>query len=563
MSAAPLPPPTRAGTPALTLGAPRFRDTHLAGLARAQGDAAAWQAALAQGARAAAGGTEGDYAVGISDDAGRTFLAVDRFAIRTLCYRLIDGALHYAERADDLAALPPSAEIEPQAIFDYLYFHVIPSPRTIFKGVHRLPPAHYAWFEAGQLTVAPYWVPQFHEPARADYPALAAEFRQLVRDAVATQLDGSKPACFLSGGTDSSTVAGMIGQVAGRPAATYSIGFEAEGYDEMQYARIAAQRFGTEHHEYYVTPDDLVRSIPTVAAHYDQPFGNSSALPAFYCAQVARQDGVTRLLAGDGGDELFGGNARYAKQRVFGFYDAVPQVLRQGLLEPLLERTPLGTLPLARKGRSYVEQAKVPLPDRMQMYNLLLRLGVDQVFTPDFLSQVDTSDPLRQQQAVWQQVPGDASPLNRMLAYDWRYTLAESDLPKVTGSTALAGMAVGYPFLDQRLVDFSLRLPTEYKLKRQKLRWFFKEALRGFLPDEILTKKKQGFGLPFGVWATKHAALQQLAADSLHSLAGRGIVQPAFIETLLSELLPAHPGYYGEMVWVLTMLEQWMRRNVR
>ena len=176
---------------------------------------------------------------------------------------------------------------------------------------------------------------------------------------------------------------------------------------------------------------------------------------------------------------------------------------------------------------------------------------------------MDTSDPLRQQQAVWQQVPGDASPLNRMLAYDWRYTLAESDLPKVTGSTALAGMAVGYPFLDQRLVDFSLRLPTEYKLKRQKLRWFFKEALRGFLPDEILTKKKQGFGLPFGVWATKHAALQQLAADSLHSLAGRGIVQPAFIETLLSELLPAHPGYYGEMVWVLTMLEQWMRRNVR
>ncbi|MBE0547632.1 MAG: asparagine synthase, partial [Rubrivivax sp.] len=545
-------------------GAPRFRDSRLADLARTQGNAAARQAALAQGGAApAAAGTEGDYAVGITDAAGRTFLAVDRFAIRTLCYRVINGALHYAERADDLAALPPRAEIDPQAIFDYLYFHVIPSPRTVFKGVHRLPPAHYAWFEAGQLTVAPYWVPQFQEPARADFPALAAEFRELVRDAVATQLDGSKPACFLSGGTDSSTVAGMIGQVsglAGRPAATYSIGFEAEGYDEMQYARIAAQRFGTEHHEYYVTPDDLVRSIPAVAAHYDQPFGNSSALPAFYCAQMAREDGVTRLLAGDGGDELFGGNARYAKQRVFGYYEGVPRALRKGLLEPLLERTPLGTLPLARKGRSYVEQAKVPLPDRMQMYNLLLRLGVDQVFTPDFLAQVDPCDALRQQQAVWQQVP-DASALNRMLAYDWRYTLAESDLPKVCGSTQLAGMAVGYPFLDQRLVDFSLRLPSEYKLKGQKLRWFFKEALRGFLPDEILTKKKQGFGLPFGVWATRHAKLQQLAADSLHSLAGRGIVRPAFIETLLKELLPAHPGYYGEMVWILMMLEQWLQRR--
>jgi asparagine synthase (glutamine-hydrolysing) len=546
---------------ALTLGLPRFADSRLAGLAREQGDAAAWQAALAQDAAQAAASAEGDFAVGLTDAQGRIFLAVDRFAVCTLCYRVIGGRLHYAARADELAALPPRAGIDPQAIFDYLYFHVIPSPRTIFQGVFRLPPAHCAVFEGGQLSVTPYWVPRFSEPASPAFEPLAAEFRQRVQDAVAAQLDGSKPACFLSGGTDSSTVAGMIGQVAGRPAATYSIGFEAEGYDEMRYARIAAQRFGTEHHEYYVTPDDLVRSIPTVAAHYDQPFGNSSALPAFYCAQMAREDGVTKLLAGDGGDEFFGGNARYAKQRVFGYYDGVPQALRSGVLEPLLERTPMGTLPLARKGRSYVEQAKVPLPDRMQMYNLLLRLGVENVFTPDFLGRVDTADPLRQQQAVWQQVQG-ASPLNRMLAYDWRYTLAEADLPKVCGTTALAGVAVGFPFLDAALVDFSLRLPTDYKLKGLKLRWFFKEALRGFLPDEILAKKKQGFGLPFGVWANRHAGLRRLAEDSLHSLAGRGIVRPEFIRALLGELLPAHPGYYGEMVWVLMMLEQWMRRDV-
>ena len=498
----------------------------------------------------------------MTDATGVSFLAVDRFALRSLCYRIVNGQLHFAERADELASIPPKAQIDPQAIFDYLYFHVIPSPRTVFQGVHRLPPAHYALFEAGTLTVAPYWVPRFEEPARPLFEPLANEFRQRLRDAVAAQLDGSKPACFLSGGTDSSTVAGMIGEATGRAAATYSIGFEAEGYDEMQFARIAAKRFGTEHHEYYVTPDDLVRSIPAVAAHYDQPFGNSSVLPAFYCAQMARQDGVTKILAGDGGDELFGGNSRYAKQRVFGYYDHVPQALRQGLLEPLLERTPLGTLPLARKGRSYVEQAKVPLPDRMQMVNLLLRLGVDSVFTPDFLAQVDTTDPLRQQRAIWPQAQG-TSTLNRMLAFDWRYTLAEADLPKVCGSAALAGMAVGFPFLEQDVVDFSLRLPTEYKLKGQKLRWFFKESLRGFLPDEILAKKKQGFGLPFGVWANKHAGLRELAADSLQSLAGRGIVRREFITTLLDVHLPAHPGYYGEMVWILMMLEQWLRRADR
>ncbi len=553
----------RDGATAVASGAPRFTDADLSRIGREQGVAAAWQAALARGAAQAAAGVTGDFAVGITDAAGRTFLAVDRFAIRTLCYRLIDGRLHFAARADELAELPPAAAIEPQAVYDYLYFHVIASPRTIFQGVYRLPPAHYALFESGRLTVAPYWVPEFTEPTRASFEPLATEFRQLVRDAVAAQLDGSKPACFLSGGTDSSTVAGTIGQVAGRPAATYSIGFEAEGYDEMQYARIAARRFGTEHHEYYVTPDDLVRSIPAVAAHYDQPFGNSSALPAFYCARMAREDGVTRLLAGDGGDELFGGNSRYAKQRIFGWYEGVPQVLRHGVLEPLLERTPLGTLPLARKGRSYVEQARVPLPDRMQMTNLLEHLGVANVFTPDFLARVDPTDPLRQQQGVWQQVPGEASALNRMLAYDWRYTLAEADLPKVCGSTSLASIAVGFPFLDQTLVDFSLRLPTEYKLKGLKLRWFFKQALRGFLPDEIITKKKQGFGLPFGVWANRHQALRKLASDSLHALGARGIVRPLFIRQLLDDRLPSHPGYYGEMVWILMMLEQWLRAHDR
>ena len=542
----------------LSVGAPRFHDNRKAALARSKGHLAAWQAALAESGAQAACAVEGDFAVGLDDGMGRVFLAVDRFAIHSLCYRIIDGHLHFAERADELAALPPKANIDPQAIFDYLYFHVVPSPRTVFQGVYRLPAGHSALFERGRLTVAPYWMAQFTEPGAIRLDTLASEFRQLLKDAVARQLDGSKPACFLSGGTDSSTVAGMIGAVAGRPAATYSIGFDAEGYDEMAFARIAAKRFGCEHHEYYVTPDDLVRSIPALAAHFDQPFGNSSALPAFYCAKMAREDGVTRLLAGDGGDELFGGNTRYAKQRVFGYYDRVPAALRSGLLEPLLERSPLGGLPLARKGRSYVEQAKVPLPDRMQMYNLLMRLGVAQVFSPDFLAQVDTADPLRQQRAVWQQGQ-TGSPLNRMLAYDWRYTLAEADLPKVCGATRLAGMQVGFPLLDAALVDFSMRLPSDYKLKRLKLRWFFKEALRGFLPDEIIAKKKQGFGLPFGVWANRHPALRQFMAESLHSLGERGIVHSGFIDALVKQHLPAFPGYYGEMVWILMMLEQWLR----
>lgn len=542
----------------LATGHPRFSDLHLAELACSDDAIAAWQKLLAAGDRLQAiSSVRGDFAVGVQLPGGGTFLAVDRFAIRSLCYRVKNGQLHFAERADGLA--DAATEIDQQAIFDYFYFHCIPSPRTIFKDVYRLPPGHYAWFDGSELTVAPYWTPEFSERRDVSFEQLSGEFRRLLREALAKQLDGSKPACFLSGGTDSSTVAGMIGQVLGKPAATYSIGFEAEGYDEMEFARIAARKFGTEHHEYYVTPDDLVRNIPTVAAYYDQPFGNSSALPAYYCAKMAKEDGVSKILGGDGGDELFGGNTRYAKQKIFGWYGLFPGALRRGVMEPILGSARLGKLPGFGKAASYIEQAKVPMPDRLEMYNLIMRLGNVSVFTEGFLAGIDSGLPLRHQREVWRSAKSPCSELNRQLAFDWRYTLAESDLPKVVGTASLAGLEVGFPLLDDALLEFSSSLPTSYKLQRLKLRWFFKEALKGFLPDEIITKKKQGFGLPFGVWVVRNAALRELAEESLWGLVRRGVLRGDFVDLLFGQYLGEHPGYYGEMVWISMILEQWLR----
>lgn len=483
-------------------------------------------------------------------------LRVDPFGLQSLCYRVVDGQLRSAARADDLA--DASTPIDPQAIFDYLYFHVIPAPRTIYQGIYRLPPGHAATLVNGQIEITRTWTPHFDELRAPSFDALKAEFRQLLHDSVAAQLDGSKPATFLSGGTDSSTVAGMIGRASGQTPHTYSIGFDAQGYDEMEYARLAAKHFKAQHHEYYVTPDDLVQSIDLVATSFDQPFGNSSVLPAYYCAKMARDDGVTKLLAGDGGDELFGGNSRYAKTRVFGWYQHVPHLLQKSLLEPLLNTGLAGNFAVTRKGRSYVEQARVPMPDRSEMVNLIMHLGPAEVLTPSFMAQIDTHLPLQLQRQVWQATQAPCSELNRELAFDWRFTLADSDLPKVMGATRCAGVDVGFPMLDERLLTFSIKLPTHYKLKGLQLRWFFKEALRGFLPDEILAKKKQGFGLPFGVWANTHPALKKFATDSLHSLAARGIVRPEFIQTLINQRLPEHPGYFGEMVWILMMLEQWL-----
>lgn len=523
-------------------------------------DKSVWLAAYARHGVDAPQTVKGAFSVAIAWPDGKMFCAVDRFSLHSLCYRVVDGELRVAERADELAGA--EGDIDPQALYDYLYFHMIPAPRTVFKDVFRLPAGHYALFENGRLTVAPWWQPHFDEARRASFADLKAEFRQILLDGVRDQIAG-ETGCFLSGGTDSSTVTGLLREVTGQPARAFSIGFAAAGYDEMEYARIAARHFGAEHHAYYVTPDDLVAGITQVATSYDQPFGNSSVLPAYYCAKAAREAGLTRVLAGDGGDELFGGNARYAKQRVFGVYERIPGFLRRGVLQPLLTGTALpGRIPGVKKAASYVEQASVPMPDRMQMYNLLTRLGLDTVLTPEFLAQVGPQDTLRQQRENWR--AADARSLvNQMLWYDWKYTLADNDLPKVLGSTRLAGLEVGFPFLDDRLVDFSLRLDPELKVKGLTLRWFFKEALKDFLPPEIIAKKKHGFGLPFGVWAVEHPALRKLAVDSLDYLRGCRIVRADFLDRLLKDYLPQYPGYYGELVWILMILSQWLQARPR
>ncbi len=553
----------REGLLAAVWGQVRFKDVRLAHLAQTEGVAKT----LADGWRDMGERIIADLSGAFSlcilnEGTGEAVLAIDRMGIQPLSYQVSGEGLVFGSSADALVLHPlTKPEIDPQGIYNYVYFHMIPGEGTVYKGQQRLLPGEYLVFRKGKAETRKYWEMQFVEQERLPFGELKQAFLGLLHSSVHEACGDQETGAFLSGGTDSSTIAGILGAVSGGPARTYSIGFEADGYDEMEYARIAARHFSTQHHEYYVTPDDVVAAIPQIAAIFDQPFGNASAVPAFYCARMAKADGLSRILGGDGGDELFGGNERYAKQTIFSLYERIPSVLRKAALEPFVFNMPGGgRIPLLRKARSYIEQASVPMPARLETYNLLERYGHDQVFTQAFLAATDIGQPLSRLNETYRQAHAE-SLINRMLALDLKFTLADNDLPKVVKACELAGMEVAFPFLNDEMVAFSARLAPELKLRGTKLRYFFKEALRGTLPDEIITKQKHGFGLPFGVWLQNHKPLQALAADSLSDLKSRHIVRADFIDKLLGQHLDEHAGYHGTMVWVLMMLEQWFRQR--
>lgn len=503
----------------------------------------------------------GDFALAAWDrNTRRGLLAIDRIGAHQLVYARAGDTLTFATSLDLLGGFPGIArELSTQALYDYFYFHVVPGPQTVFTQMLRVPPGHCIEFGDGAASEpVPYWTMRFTEIDDRPVDRLKEAFFSLLQDTVREAADGGRCGSFLSGGTDSSTVSGTLGRCSGAPARTFSIGFDVPGYDETEYARIAARHFGTEHHEYYVTPRDVVDALPRIAASYDQPFGNASAVPAYYCASFAREHGVERLLAGDGGDELFGGNDRYAKQYLFSLYGHVPPALRRSLVEPLLLSSTLpAKLPVLRKLRSYVAQARPPMPQRYESYNLLQHLGAAEVLCPEFLAGIDAEHPRQLLAEAHAPFAGD-SLINQMLGIDLRFTLADGDLPKVTHMCNLAGVDVTFPLLDDRLIDFSRELPSDLKLRGTQLRWFFKQALLDFLPPEIITKKKHGFGLPVGPWLVGHKPLFDLAMDSINGLLSRRIVQPRFVDDLVKNKLQEHAGYYGTMMWILMVLGIWL-----
>jgi len=450
--------------------------------------------------------------------------------------------------------------ISKQAIFNYLYFHCIPAPKTIFDEVKKLEPAKAVTFNSEfSHTEELFYSPGFTQQplSQQDIEALKTECLATI-DTIVEQQSKADSGAFLSGGLDSSTVAGMLAKH-NQPAKTFSIGFHIDGYDETPYAKLTAKHFNTEHHVLYLEADEAAAEFVKVAQYFDEPFGNSSAMAAYFCAKFAKEYGVNTLLAGDGGDELFAGNERYAKQKRFELYYKLPKPLRV-LVNASLNNKLARRVPGVSKVSSYVRQAEIKLPGRLQTYNFINMFGVDNMFTPEFLNDIDVGQPIELIEKRYSEAKSKHS-VDRMLYLDWKFTLTDNDLVKVNSMCELAGVEVKYPLLDKRLIDFSCKVPADVKLPEYKLRHFYKETCRGFLADETLNKSKHGFGLPFGLWLKENDALKSIAIDALEKFKLRGIVKSSLIDDALNAHESVHASYYGELIWIMVVLELWLQRD--
>jgi len=546
----------------VVIGTPGWRDGALAEEQQVKGPAKALRLAYRQHDVALFGRIAGAFAFAVLDRQHcRALVAIDRMGIHGLYYsELGQEGLVFGTSADMVRAQPQvGASVPLQAVYGYLHAFVCRSPRTIYAEQRKLGPAQYLLWQDGRSRAASYWRMPFDPDRQQSTAQLEEELLAQVRRAVRSAVPAGGPAttgAFLSGGLDSSTVAGMLSEMTPGPADTFTIGFDEASYDEMRYAEATARKFGTRAHRYYLTAEATAEAVPKIAAYYDEPFGNSSALPAYFCAAQAREAGNARLLAGDGGDEILAGNSRYLEQGVQGRYAGLPGPLRSSLKlvvfhTPLLARTALGG-----RAQRYIARAEAQLPERLESYNFYQIGRMAEVFDPEALRELDLEAPWREMRQVYESAASSDS-LQRMMHLDLKQALADADLKKVSGMCELAGIDVAYPFLDDDLVDFCAKIPPELHLKDGRLRAFYKDAFKDFLPQEVIAKKKHGFGMPFYEWTRDHPRLRELAYDSLGSLRRRHLVRGDFLDRVVSQHARPEQTPYDGLVWDLMMLELW------
>ena len=502
----------------------------------------------------------GMFAVAIWDaNRNRLVLARDRIGQKPLYYAVKDNRLVFGSELKCLAAVPGvCSEIDPAAIDEFLTYQYIPHPSTIWKGVRKLPPGHYAVFENGKVTVQRYWNfdPTIEKPIGPH--AAQEQLHELLTDSVKLRMQSDVPlGSFLSGGIDSSLITAIAQENSDQPVRTFSIGFPIADFDETAYAAQVAKHLGTQHKRFEVSPSG-VDVIDKLVWHYDEPFGDSSAVPTWYLSELTRQE-VTVALSGDGGDELFAGYERYRAlwlshrlQKMMPLHKFPGIGLVQRLPDSNKRRS------IVRRGKRFLEALGQPAARRylnwLQIFPESLRASL---YTDDFVGKLPGDDPFEFLESVWSRSKGrdivTQASTSDILSY------LPCDLcTKVDIASMAHSLEVRQPMLDHRVVEFAATLPVNLKFRGKRGKLLLQDTFGKLIPKSIFTRKKMGFGIPIGAWFRNE--LKPMVHDTL--LSDDAKISPYFRKEAIAELVRSHEESeqnHGYRLWNLLILEKWLR----
>ncbi len=503
----------------------------------------------------------GMFAFAIYDFARETlFIARDRVGKKPLFYaKTANGDFVFGSELKVLIEHGEiSKDIDYAALDAYLTFGYVPEEFCIFKSVEKLAPGHFLIYKNGEIKTQKYWDFDYAKPIETKSETEWIEaLREKIREAVRIRLISEVPlGAFLSGGVDSSSIVGLMSQISDTPVKTFSIGFNEDSFNELKYARMAAKHFNTEHHEFVVTPD-LVEIVDDLVWHFDEPFADSSALPTFMVSKMAR-DFVTVVLSGDGGDELFAGYTRYVIDKKRGGFENLPKFVRKGVLQTVAEALPHGA-----RGKNFLYNASLDAVDRyIDSVSYFNDLRKKSLYSNSFQSKLNGNSGAATK--LFQNFASDVStgnPIDNLLYLDSKTYLPSDILTKVDRMTMATSLEARVPLLDQELIEFVQTIPSELKLKNLETKYIFKKAMEGIVPNDILYREKQGFGVPINEWI--NSQLKQRIRETLleKRTIERGYFEKSYIQTLLDEH-EKNRRDHSHFLWILLMLELWHRQYV-
>ncbi|WP_165067452.1 asparagine synthase (glutamine-hydrolyzing) [Desulfovibrio sp. ZJ200] len=502
----------------------------------------------------------------------RLFCARDRFGKKPFFYSLQHGRLHFASELTALRRVPELAfSVDQQAVMRYLAYEYVPTPNTMYSEVQSLPPAHLLLLEKGQVRLERYWdmpVPDESDPR--DERELCEELNRLLSRSVQRRMISDVPlGVFLSGGIDSSIVAGLMARQSATPVKTFSIGFTEASYDESRFARLAAKAFGTDHHERVLSAGECADELPGIVSRMDVPMADASVAPTWLLSGVAREH-VTVALGGDGADELWAGYEHYIAFKTAEWYNALPALARRGIIEPLARHLPAsaGYINPRLAAATFLRGAHAPAWQRVQTMLTAFTPEMQRaILAPewlaaaaegaDFLRPERLFAPTRKQYEHWQP-ENAASPLARAFHVYVRQFMLDDILVKVDRCSMLHSLEVRAPFLDKDAAEFAARLPLRCKLRGFKRKWLLKKAFADLLPPEILHRNKRGFQIPVAQWL--RGRLRPLMEDLLSAehLRRQGIFHPRAVRALMD----AHISGRADLrkpLWTLLVFQLWQQ----